>query len=360
MSSVYIHIPFCKSICAYCDFCKVLKRAHWVSKYYEALKAEIEERYNGEEVSTIYFGGGTPSSLGPKALRHYLSLTNLFNKNKLVEFTFECNIDDIDEELLSILKEYGVNRLSIGIESFNPIILELLNRHSNYEDAKQKMKLIREYGFNNVNLDLIYAVPGEDEDSLKDDLKKIISLEPEHISTYSLMIEEHTMLYNERVKSIPEEEDLKMYNLICKMLKKKKYKHYEVSNFAREGYESLHNKTYWHNEEYYGFGLSASGYFDGVRYTNTKNLTKYLSGNYQGEEELLTKKDIMDNHLMLGLRLLDGVNMEEFERLYNVRIDKMYPIKALLKNNELVASKGYLKIPHDKIYVMNEILLKLL
>ncbi len=259
MRSVYIHIPFCKSICAYCDFCKVLKRPEWVSKYYEALKSEIEERYEGEEISTIYFGGGTPSSLGTNALKHYLSLVKMFKLSSNYELTFECNIDDINEELLSILKEYGVNRLSIGIESFNPILLELLNRHTDYNDTVNKMKLIREYGFNNVNLDLIYAVPGEDEAILKDDINKILSLKPEHISTYSLMIEKNTMLYNERVRSIPEEEDNKMYHLICKMLKKKKYKHYEVSNFALNGYESKHNITYWHNEEYYGFGVSASG-----------------------------------------------------------------------------------------------------
>ena len=360
MASVYIHIPFCKSICAYCDFCKVFKRPEWVSKYYEALKSEIQERYEKEEISTIYFGGGTPSSLASKALRHYLSLTKLFKITDNYEFTFECNIEDITEELLSILKEYGVNRLSIGIESFNPILLELLNRHTDYKDAVNKMKLIRKYGFNNVNLDLIYAVPGEDESILKDDLNKIISLNPEHISTYSLMIEKNTMLYNEHVESIDEELDYKMYNIICKTLKKHKYKHYEVSNFAKEGYESIHNKTYWKNEEYYGFGVSASGYYDGVRYTNTKSITKYMNNNYHGEQSLLTKKDIMDNHIMLGLRLLDGIDMVEFERRYNVRIDKTYPITTLVKNKDLICSKGHLRIPEDKIYIMNEILLKLL
>ena len=159
--SVYIHIPFCKNICTYCDFCKVLYNKDWAVNYLKALKSEIEDRYMGEDVKTIYIGGGTPSSLSLKEIEYLLLLTNLFNKNNLEEFTFECNIEDVNEELLQLLKKYHVNRLSIGIESFDKDNLLFMNRNCNYEDAQKKVELARSLGFNNINLDLIYALPNE-------------------------------------------------------------------------------------------------------------------------------------------------------------------------------------------------------
>jgi len=334
--------------------------AKWVSFYLEKLKEEIEDVYLDDEIKSIYIGGGTPSHLSLSEMEYLLSMTNIFKKSKTIEFTFECNIDDIEEDKLKLLKKYGVNRLSIGIESFQEKKLNILGRNHEFSFALEKMNLIRNLGFSNVNIDLMYAVPGETLKDLANDLKLFLKLKPDHISTYSLMIEPHTILYNKHVEPIPEELDLKMYELICKTLAKNKFVHYEVSNFSKENKESIHNLTYWNNEEYYGFGLGASGYMDKLRYTNTKNFSSYLKGNRFGLNEILTIQDVMDNEVMLGLRKMKGISVKDFEEKYHVQMDEVYPIKPLLKNGDLKLKNGYLFIPFHKIYVMNEILLKMI
>lgn len=358
-TSVYIHIPFCKSICAYCDFCKVLYNKEWVVTYLKKLKEEIKDRYMGESIRTIYIGGGTPSSLSLKEVEYLLALTTLFNTTSLEEFTFECNIEDITEELLEILTRFKVNRLSIGIESFNEENLLLMKRKTDYKDTLKKMELIRSKGFNNVNLDLIYALPGEKISVLKKDIKLLLSLNPEHISTYSLMIEDNTFLNYKKVNTIPEEIDANMYEYICKKLKKSGYNHYEISNFSKPNFESKHNLVYWNNEEYYGFGCGASGYIAGVRYDNTRSLSKYLKGEINSTDNLLSSDSIMEYELMLGLRKTEGINLQKFYDKYHVNMQDVFPIKPLIKNGDLIYKDGYVMINPKKLYIMNEILLKL-
>ena len=261
---------------------------------------------------------------------------------------------------MTILKEGGVNRLSIGIESLNNQKLALMGREHTLNDAKEKIALARQLGFQNINIDLIYGFPGETKKILKQDLKQILKLKPEHISTYSLILSEHTLLHVNKIEPISEDLDALFYKIIKKKLKKKKYHHYEISNFAKKGYESKHNLGYWNNLEYYGFGLSASGYIDGIRYTNTQNLTKYLHHEFDGQKELMTPTDILDNEIMLGLRKLEGINLEEFEKKYGVSLEENYPVAPLLKKKELIKKRGYLYINPDKLYVMNEILMKLI
>lgn len=357
--SVYIHIPFCKNICTYCDFCKVLYNKEWVVSYLKKLKDEIKERYMGEAVKTIYIGGGTPSALSLKEIEYLLTLTNFFNKKGLEEFTFECNIEDISEELLDLLSKFKVNRLSIGIESFNRDNLLLMNRNVDYKDVLKKMELMRNKGFNNINLDLIYALPKEKMAMLKKDIKLLLSLDPEHISTYSLMIEDNTFLNYKKTNSIPEEIDAFMYEHICKKLKKAGYNHYEISNFSKNGFESKHNLVYWNNEEYYGFGCGASGYIAGVRYDNTRNLSKYLKGEFKSEDNLLSQVSIMEYELILGLRKTKGINLQDFYNKYKVNMQDVFPIKPLIKNGDLIYKDGFVMINPKKLYIMNEILLKL-
>lgn len=358
--SVYIHIPFCRNICSYCDFCKLLYKKDWADLYLNKLNEEILDRYLDDEIKTIYIGGGTPSCLSLSQIKKLLEICHNFHLSSQIEFTFECNLDDITEEILYLLKLNGVNRLSIGIQSFNEDNLYFLNRKHTLEEAEEKMALIRKLGFNNVNIDLMYALPTEDLSVLKKDLTMFLKLEPDHISTYSLMIEPHTMLYQKRIKPISEDMDALMYKTIIKTLEKKDYHHYEVSNFAKEGYESKHNLTYWNNEEYYGFGLGASGYIDDIRYTNTKSLKNYLDGFYHGEQEILSLKDAMDNELMLGFRKCEGISLEKFKRKFGKNMEDCYPIKSLLKNKDLKEEDGYIFIPKDKFYIMNEILLKMI
>lgn len=357
---VYIHIPFCKTICSYCDFCKVFYNEKWVFEYFKCLRQEIEDVYNGEEIETIYIGGGTPSLLPLKYLKELFEILKIFSIKNLKEFTFECNLNDITEEFLEILKENQVNRLSIGIESFHLEKLKQMGRSHTFEEAIEKINLCRSLGLSNINIDFIYGFAFEDKSIIKKELKQILSLKPEHISTYSLIVEEGTLFYLNKTERMNEDEDASLYEFICKTLKKKSYHHYEVSNFAKVGYESIHNLRYWQNLEYYGFGLSASGYIDKVRYTNTRSLTKYLKNDYTGEKELLTNQDVMDNHLMLGFRLTNGFNVLEFEKMYNVKLEEAYPIKPLLKNGDLVLKKGNIFINPDKLYIMNEILLKMI
>lgn len=356
--AIYIHIPFCKTICSYCDFCKFIYNEKWVYVYLKALKNEINDRYMGEKIRTIYIGGGTPSALSTQEIKKLLDMLKVIDTSSLEEFTFECNIGDITEELLLLLKNYKVNRLSIGIESFDKKNLEFMERSNDFKDTKEKIKLCRKLGFNNINLDLMYALPGESIKTLKRDLELFLELKPEHISTYSLILEKHTKAYVKDVSYIEEELDYDMYNLICNTLSSAN--HYEVSNFAVKGYESKHNLVYWNNEEYYGFGLGASGYIDDVRYTNTKSLKDYLLGNFVKSREILGKKEKMDYEIMLGLRKLEGINIAKFFEKYQVDIEKEYNLEPLLKSKELIKKRGYIYINPIYIYIMNEILLKII
>ena len=356
---VYIHIPFCKSICSYCDFCKVLYKKEWVKPYLKKLIIEIKDIYMEEEVDTIYIGGGTPSSLTTEELQILFKLISKFNLSNEYEFTFECNLNDITEELLQILKENRVNRLSIGIETFDPQIQKIINRKHDFNDALNKINLCKNYGFNNINLDLIYGFKEQTISSLKKDLKLFMKLKPNHISTYSLILEENTILKYQEYENCDQELDYEMYKTICKFLKKNHFNHYEVSNFALEGTESKHNLKYWNNEEYYGFGLGASGYIDGIRYNNTRSFKEYIENNEFSQKELLTSQDIMDNELMLGFRKIKGINLEEFYKKYGVEMEEVYPIKPLLRNKDLILKDKWVKINPEKIYIMNEILIKL-
>lgn len=360
MEAVYIHIPFCKHICSYCDFPKVLHIDSFVDDFLESLQREIEDNYEGERIKTIYIGGGTPSCLTKRERIKLFRILEIFNRDPNCEYTFEVNPNDIDDDLLDDIVAGGINRISIGVESFDPENLKILEREIDYDDLEKKLELIRRRGINNINLDLMYAIPGEKINILKQDLKKIIRLNPTHISTYSLILEDHTKLKNDNVELIDEDTDRKMYDLICEKLKKEGYIHYEVSNFAKEGYESIHNLNYWDNGEYYGFGLGASGYKDAFRYTNTKNLHEYIEGKYKSESYLLTYKDQMDNELMLGLRKLKGINVDDFYNKYGQNIQDIYPVKELITSKDLFYKNGYLFVNPTKIYVMNEILIKLI
>ena len=360
MESVYIHIPFCRSICSYCDFCKMLYNGSFVTQYLNALLKEIKDRYDGEEIKTLYIGGGTPSSLSIKDLKYLFEIVRQFNLTKLEEFTFECNLNDLNEELLQFLFDNGVNRLSIGIESFNEDKLKFMERFHSYQEACNIFKIIRNIGFTNVNVDLIYGIPGETLKDLKKDLELILKLNPDHISTYSLIVEDNTKIGIQGVIPILEELDASMYEEICDLLDVKKYEHYEVSNFALKGKKSKHNLKYWNNEEYYGFGLGASGYTNGVRYENTRSLTEYVKGNVRKKEEILSVEDKMYNELMLGFRKMEGINLKEFFIKYGVNMQEVFDLHEVLKNEELIVDGEYIYVNPEYIYVMNEILIKIL
>lgn len=354
VKSAYIHIPFCNNICSYCDFCKLLYNKNFVKKYLDALEKEIINNYNNEILDTIYVGGGTPSSLSVSELNKLFSIIKIFKLSKEYEFTFEVNIEDITEEKLEILKGNKVNRLSIGIESFNDKYLKYLGRNYTSDIINEKVELAKKY-FDNINVDLMYALKNESLDDLEEDIDKILKLDIKHISCYSLIIEKNTKLYIDNTKYISDDLDSDMYDLIDKKLENK-YHRYEVSNYSITSYESRHNLTYWKNNEYYGFGLGAAGYIDNIRYTNTRNLSKYISGSYERQEEVLTKEDKIKYEFILGLRLTSGINKYNFNKKYGININEIEIIKELINKGLLIDDKINIYVPKKYFYVLNDIL----
>lgn len=349
-NSVYIHIPFCSSICSYCDFCKLFYIKKWINPYLDALKKEVLLNYKGGTINTIYIGGGTPSCLSIDELKKLFSIIDIFNKD-IKEFTFECNIEDISMELLDFLKTTDVNRISIGLESTKEKNLKYLGRKF-LNDYRDRINLVLKY-FDNVNVDLMYALKTETLDDLRDDIDFLLDMNIKHISTYSLIIEEHTKLRYE--KSIDEELDYDMYKLILDKLKN--YHHYEVSNFSLYGYESKHNLVYWNNEYYYGFGLGASGFVNNIRYENTRNILEYINGNYVKDSYEVSEYENMQNEMILGLRKMEGVNKDKFYLKYHKNIRDVFDIENLIKENKLIDNNGFIYINYDYIYLSNEILI---
>ncbi len=219
--------------------------------------------------------------------------------------------------------------------------------------------MCRQIGFDNINIDLMYATVNETISELKNDLNKFLKLKVDHISTYSLIIEDNTKIKHDKVEYISDKLDSKMYNVIRKKLKRNNYIQYEVSNFGKTNKFSKHNLVYWNNEEYYGFGLGAAGYYAGVRYENTKNIKSYINGEYDKEQNMLSKKEIMDYELMLGFRKTEGINILDFKEKYGQEITEVYEINPLIKSKDLILKNNYIYINPKKIYVMNEILLKI-
>ena len=352
IKSCYIHIPFCKNICSYCDFCKIYYNELFINKYLDSLENEIKTFYKGDILDTIYIGGGTPSSLSINELNRLFNILKKLNRSNNIEFTIECNIEDISEDKLQLFKSNGINRLSIGVESFNEDNLKFMGRPS---IDINKINLAKKY-FNNINIDLIYALPNETLDILNNDLDKVLSLDVKHISIYSLIVEPNTKIKD--IKPINEDIDYDMYKLICNRLKE--YNHYEISNFAKEGYESKHNLTYWNNEEYYGFGLGASGYINNVRYTNTKSINHYIKNNYNRDEEVLLKEDKEKYELILGFRKLKGINLIDYKNKYNIDLLDNPKINKLLNENKLVIKDNYISIHEEYIYLQNSLLIELI
>lgn len=356
--SCYIHIPFCSHICSYCDFSKMYYNSSWCSRYLDALEKEINMYYKSEELDTIYIGGGTPSSLSVEELERLFTILDKLKHHKNVEFTVECNVENITLDKLKVFLGHGVNRISVGVESIKPEILSFLERPYTKEDVSRAISLIKEVGFQNINIDLMYATPGESIKDLCEDLDFFLKLDVPHISTYSLMVEEHTKLANKKIEPISEELDFEMYHKIHERLQSCGYQHYEISNFGKDGYFSNHNLTYWRNHEYYGFGLGASSFVDGVRYTNTRNFHKYENSEFRQEEEIMDSKLDMENEIMLGLRTIEGVSKERFQEKFHCDLKEQYEITDLLEKGYLIETEKNYYIPFSYWYLSNEIIVR--
>ncbi len=361
VKSVYIHIPFCNNICTYCDFCKIYYNKKYISLYLDELEKEIKNKYNNELIETIYIGGGTPSCLNIDELNKLFDIIKIFNIDNLKEFSIECNFDSINNEKLDIFKKNKINRISFGLESIDKNNLKILGRFNDTNKIKDIIQYCKRIGLNNINIDLIYGLENESIDVLKKDLDFVKSLDITHISTYSLIIEDNTILKINNTKYIDEELDEEMYKVICSELKE--FDHYEISNFSKnKDYYCKHNLVYWNNLEYYGFGLSSSGYIGNIRYTNTRSINKYLKHNYiknNGIEELSIKDKIV-YEIILNLRTSTGIDLDYFNILYRNKLDELYDYKEMINRGLLVEENNHLKIPKDLWYISNSIIVELL
>ena len=311
---IYIHIPFCSHICSYCDFPKLLYTKKYIDKYLNCLEKEIKLRYKGELVKSIYVGGGTPTSLDVQELSKLFRILNIFNKDKKIEFTIESNVESLSEDKIKLFKKYGVNRVSLGVQSFDGNTLKSLNRYHNKDSVFDVVFKLKKYNINNVSVDLIYGV-NSDIEIAKKDIDCFLELDIPHVSCYSLIIEDNTLFGISNWEYIDDNIEYKMYKYISNKLESSSYVHYEVSNYAKDGYYSVHNLNYWNNGEYLGFGLGAVSYIDNHRIGNTKNLTKYLKCNYIDSDNYENKQMRMSNTIILGLRKTKGINIIEFDIL---------------------------------------------
>ncbi len=333
---IYVHIPFCKQKCRYCDFLSAPGDSKCIREYVSALKNEIRSYRNASAdtvADTVYFGGGTPSVLEPETVEEIVdALGESFDLNSVEEFTFEVNPGTVTYQKLKGYKAAGINRLSVGVQSADDEKLKLLGRIHSFKEAVECVEAVKEAGFINFSLDLISALPGQ---SLKDcerDLEKIIGLEPKHISSYSLIIEPGTPFFKdygeggEKRRDLPDEEtDRKMYALTKEMLKSAGYDRYEISNYAKPGFFSRHNSAYWTGKEYFGLGLGASSLIDNVRYSNVRDLKEYIKDPKEHViEERLDKAALMAEFMILGLRMVRGISKKEFERRFKTGFDEVY------------------------------------
>ena len=331
-TSAYVHIPFCTQICYYCDFSKVFIKNQPVDSYLEHLLQEFNS-YDIQKLRTLYIGGGTPTALSAPQLEVLLDgLTKNLDLSVLEELTIEANPGDLDEDKIAVLKNSAVNRVSLGVQTFDDKMLKKIGRSHLEKDIYENIDRLKLAGFDNISIDLIYALPGQTMDQVKDNVAKAIALDIPHMSLYSLILENHTVFMNRMRRGklpLPKEEvEAEMFEYIIAELERAGFEHYEISNFSKPGFESRHNLTYWDNAEYYGIGAGASGYVNGVRYKNHGPIRHYLKaveeGNARIHEEHLSLREQMEEEMFLGLRKKTGVSKARFEEKFSTSFENLY------------------------------------
>ena len=358
---IYVHIPFCKQKCYYCDFVSFSKNEDKIEKYIEALKKEIKEeskKIDKEKytIDTIYIGGGTPSYIEEKNISEIIyEIRKYYNIERQTEITIEVNPGTVNENKLKEYKKNGINRLSIGLQSTNNKLLKQIGRIHNYEKFLNTYNLARKVGFKNINVDLMLGLPNQTLNDIEESLRKVIKLNPEHISFYSLIVEENTKIekmIEQGNLTLPSEElERKMYWKAKNILEENSYIHYEISNFAKEGYESKHNLNCWNQKEYIGFGVAAHSYFENKRYCNINCIEKYCK-NIE-ENNINKNRDICEiqeeeekkkEYMLLGLRKIEGINIQEFK---NIFVEN--PIYLFRKELEKLVNEDLIQIDLNQI-----------
>ncbi|MFH0332153.1 radical SAM family heme chaperone HemW [Clostridium perfringens] len=368
--SLYIHIPFCAQKCLYCDFPSFARKDHLRKAYIEALNKEIislREKHNNLEINTIFIGGGTPSVLESDELEYLLKEVAKLNMAKDIEYSMECNPGNLTEEKLEVMKKYGVNRISMGLQAKQDNLLKGLGRIHNYKTFKENFLLAKKVGFNNINVDLMFGLPNQKLNEWEETLREIISLEPAHISAYSLIIEEGTAFYNlyenNKLKLPTEEEERKMYHLAKKILEENGFNQYEISNYAKKGKECRHNLAYWNMDNWIGVGSASASYMDGKRIKNISSVEEYINSiNGKGEaiEEIInnSKNDNMEEFMFMGLRKINGIDENEFKNRFSMNINDVYGeiINKYIDAGLLIRESGRIFLSEKGIEISNIIM----
>ena len=358
---IYVHIPFCKKKCDYCDFISYCNKDNLIEKYVEAMKKEIESQNIKPEITTIYIGGGTPSYIDSKYIIQIINKIKEKNVSPNPEITIEVNPGTVTMEKLEDYRSCGINRISIGLQSTNNTLLKEIGRIHDFKQFLETYKLAKKVGFKNINVDLMLGLPNQRIKDLKESLEQILKLKPKHVSVYSLIVEDGTPIANKIEKGelqLPDEElERNMYWFVKNTLELNGYKHYEISNFAKKGYESKHNLNCWNQKEYIGIGVAAHSYRDITRYSNTENIEEYIK-NVNNEEfnknkiihEVQKEDDAKKEFMLLGLRKIDGIKISDFKNkfgdnpiyLYRNELKKLIDEKLLIiDNNDIrLSNKG--------------------
>ena len=360
-TSAYVHIPFCTQICYYCDFSKVFIKNQPVDSYLEHLIEEYDS-YDIQKLRTLYIGGGTPTALSAPQLAFLLEkLTDKLDLSYLEELTIEANPGDLDQEKIAVLKDSPVNRVSLGVQTFNDRMLKQIGRSHLEKDIYENIANLKKAGFDNISIDLIYALPKQTMEDVKTNVAKAIALDIPHMSLYSLILENHTVFMNRMRRGklpLPKEDlEAEMFEYIIAELEKAGFEHYEISNFSKPGFESRHNLMYWDNAEYFGIGAGASGYVDGVRYKNHGPIRHYLqaveAGNTRVQEEVLTLKEKMEEEMFLGLRKKSGVSKKRFEEKFGLSFEDQYGsvVSELTEQGLLVPDRDIVRMTKQGLFL---------
>lgn len=368
--AVYIHIPFCTNKCFYCDFNSYVLKDQPVMDYLQALEREMEMTVKASPpgvIKSIFVGGGTPTVLKPKEMEYFLkSVRDHFPAwDDNIEFSMEANPGTTDLEKLSVMREGGVNRVSFGVQAFQNDLLSGIGRIHNTDDVYRSLENAKKAGFDNMSIDLMFGLPNQTVEMLSESVTKALELGLPHYSIYSLKVEENTLfhtLYQKNQLPLPDEEDeLNMYLLLMNRMKEAGYKQYEISNFAKPGFESKHNMTYWLNEDYYGLGAGAHGYVGRQRHMNIKGVNPYIEAVSKGLPRLesfkISPEDAMEDFLMVGLRVLDGISRSHFEEQFNTSLDVVFarPLHKMVNAGLLDATDDGYKLSDKGILFGNEV-----
>lgn len=347
IESLYIHIPFCHSICSYCDFCRVKYNEDLAKKYLSTLYEELKEKCQGLTFKTIYIGGGTPSALSVELLDDLLNHLCCYASG-CEEFTIEVNPESLDDRKIELFKKYSINRISLGVQAIQERLLELIHRKHTVEQVKNSISMIRKAGIHHISIDLIYSLPTQTKEDWQETLNEVLKWEIDHISLYSLTIEENSEFAKKGYQPLDEETEADMYEMACNLLSKNGYIHYEISSFAKNNGQSKHNKAYWHYNDYLGIGLGASGKIQDIRYDNTTVFPDYFSHKWCQNEIKLSKEDQMFEMIMMGLRLKEGICKKLFYQRYHEELSKRY--RSAIDRN---IKKGWLIETSDRIIPTN-------